>query len=320
MAAFDMPVDQLPLYNGSNPRPADFDQYWNRALAEMNTVEPAVTLEPADFQSSVADCFHMTFTGVRGARIYAKLLKPKGNPRNCPAVLMFHGYSGNSGEWRDKLAFVAEGFVVAAMDCRGQGGRSQDTGGMNGNTYEGMIVRGLGYNPDDMLMRHIMLDTAQLAGLIMALPEVDETRVMATGGSQGGGLSLACASLEPRINRLAIYCPFLSDYKRVWDMGLAQNSYDEITYYFRHFDPLHEREDKAFTQLGYVDVQHLAPRIRGQVLMATGMLDRTCPPSTQFAAYNRIDAPKEVRLYPDFAHETYPGFGDMTHAFFRSDK
>lgn len=49
----------------------------------------------------------------------------------APAVVNFHGYTGNSGNWFDKLPFAAAGYVVAALDCRGQGGLSEDTGGYN---------------------------------------------------------------------------------------------------------------------------------------------------------------------------------------------
>jgi hypothetical protein len=75
--------------------------------------------------------------------------------------------------------------------------------------------------PDQLLFRQIYLDTAQLADIVMEMPEVDENRVGAIGSSQGGGLTLACASLEPRIKRLAPLFPFLCDYKSVWEMDLT---------------------------------------------------------------------------------------------------
>ena len=56
---------------------------------------------------------------------------------------MFHGYTGDSGDWADKLGYVLAGFTVAAMDCRGQAGLSEDKGGVNGNTLHGHIIRGL---------------------------------------------------------------------------------------------------------------------------------------------------------------------------------
>ena len=107
----------------------------------------------------------------------------------------------------------------------------------------------------------------------------------------------------------------MSDYRRVWNMDLAKGAYDGIRYWFRWFDPLHEREDEIFTKLGYIDIQHLAPRIQAMVLMSTGLMDTTCPPSTQFAMYNKITSPKSVLIYPDFGHEGLNGNDDEVFKF-----
>jgi cephalosporin-C deacetylase len=312
---FDMPFDELPAYQGTNPRPDDFDAYWDRALAELAATDSAVELVPAEFQTPFAECFHLYFTGVGGARIHAKFLRPRQVTAPHPALLMFHGYAGSSGDWSDKLGYVAQGYSVAAMDCRGQGGLSEDRGVVKGWTLRGHIVRGLGDDPDKMLFRQIFLDTAQLARVIMDMPDVDPDRVGATGRSQGGGLTLACAALEPRIQRAAPVYPFLTDYQRTWEIDLAENAYAELREWFRRFDPRHERERAVFTQLGYVDVQHLAPRIRGNVLMTVGLMDQICPPSTQFAAYNKIQSTKSLAIYPDYGHEDLPGHKDAIFQF-----
>ena len=315
MPIVDMPLAKLKKYRGINPRPKDFDRFWNDALAEMRSVDPKLKLTPAEFQTPFAECFDLTFTGVRGARIYAKYLRPRRAPEPHPAVVLFHGYSGHSSDWVEKLGYVAAGYSVAAMDCRGQGGRSEDVGGIKGNTLHGHIIRGLDDSPENLLFRSIFLDTAELAGIVMGMPEVDPTRVGATGGSQGGGLTLACAALEPRINRAAPAFPFLCDYRRVWEMDLTLHAYEELRQFFRLFDPNHEREDEIFTRLGYIDVQNLAKRIRGKVLMGTGLMDNICPPSTQFAAFNKIVAPKDMVIYPDHTHEGLPGWQDRVFQF-----
>lgn len=311
----DMPLTKLKRYGGRNPKPADFDRYWDRALKEMRAVDPQVELVKAKFQTATAECFDLYFTGVRKARIHAKYIRPKHAAKKHPAILQFHGYGGSAGDWCSKLCYAAAGFSVAALDCRGQGGESQDAGGTTGNTQRGHIIRGLDDHPDQLLFRHIFLDTAQLARIVMSQPEVDERRVGAFGTSQGGGLTLACAALEPRIKRAAPLVPFLCDYRRVWEMDLAVNAYEELKTYFRLFDPRHEREAEVFRRLGYIDAQHLAPRIRARVLMGTGLMDTVCPPSTQFAAYNKIRSPKKILLYPDFAHEGPSDFQDEVFQF-----
>ena len=315
MPIVDMPLEELRKYNGSSPCPKDIDEYWERAIAEMKGMDPNVELIPAKFQVPFAECFDMYFTGVRGARVHAKYLRPKNSTTKHPAILQFHGYKGNCGDWNDKLNYVAMGYSVAALDCRGQGGLSEDVGGVKGNTHKGHIIRGLDDSVDNLLFRHIFLDTAQLANIVMAMPDVDENRVGAMGGSQGGALTLACASLEPRIKKLAPTFPFLCDYKRVWDMDLDLDAYAELREYFRLFDPLHEHEEEVFMKLGYIDLQNLVKRIKGEVFMNVGLMDTICPPSTQFAAYNKITAKKSMNIYPDFGHEHLPYMNDKVYQF-----
>ncbi|MBO7741021.1 MAG: acetylxylan esterase, partial [Victivallales bacterium] len=224
----DMSVDALKEYQGRNPRPADFDEYWDAAIKEMKSLDPQVELIPSDFQVPCAECFDMYYTGMGGARIHAKLLRPKNQSKPGPAVVQLHGYSGSSGDWNDKLSYVASGFTVAVIDVRGQGGRSEDVGGHKGNTLHGQIIRGLDGKPEDLLFRSIYLDCAQLTYLVMGMDNVDATKVGVFGGSQGGGLTLATIALCPEVNRAAPVYPFLTDYRRTWEMDLAVNAYSEL--------------------------------------------------------------------------------------------
>ena len=316
---FDLPIEQLRAYRGENPRPTDFDSFWDSSLVEMRSIDPKVELTTADFQVPNVECFHLFFTGVDDARIHAKLLRPANAISPHPAVLLFHGYTGDSGDWFDKLGYVAAGFTVAALDCRGQAGLSEDRGSVTGNTLHGHIIRGLDDalrgSPEKLLFRQVFLDTAQLARIVMEMPEVDENRVGVMGGSQGGALTIACAALEPHIKRAAPLYPFLSDYIRVWEMDQAKDAYSELQEYFRHSDPMHELEATIFEKLGYIDIQFLAPRIRAEVLWGISLMDTICPPSTQFAVYNKLASPKKMVIYPDFGHEVLPHWNDQAFQF-----
>ena len=42
-----------------------------------------------------------------------------------------------------------------------------------------------------------------------------------------------------------------------------------------------------------------------------------CPPSTQFAAYNKVPSEKSLVLYPDFGHEGVPGHSDRVMQFMK---
>ena len=94
-----------------------------------------------------------------------------------------------------RTQFIA---TVDQGDVRGDIGEVQGLlhGGIAA-THHGHIIRGLDGPPEKLLYRQIFLDTAQLARIVMAMPEVDPNRVGTIGGSQGGALSLVCAALEP---------------------------------------------------------------------------------------------------------------------------
>ena len=314
MPVLDKPLAELKTYFGINPKPSDFDDYWSRAIEELDNTPPEPELIPVDaIGTRNAETFDLFFTGVGGARIYAKYLRPRQPAKPAPAVLLFHGYTGASGDWQDKLSYVSEGLSVAALDCRGQAGRSEDVGIVRGNTHHGHFIRGLNDSPEKLLFRQIFLDTVQLARVVASFPE--STDLYCMGGSQGGGLAIACAALEPKISRCVSVFPFLSDYQRVWEMDLAKDAYSELRTFLRTIDPLQVRREEIFETLGYIDVHHLAPRIKTKVLMALTLMDNICPPSTQFAVYNNLTTEKDAAIYPDFGHEGLPGFPDRAFRF-----
>ena len=315
MLTIDMSVEKLFQYQGSTPCPKDIDEYWDSALAEMNALDPQAEFVKKDFPSKAADMYDLYFTGTKNARIHAKVAVPKNISEKVPAVLLFHGLSGCADDWSNLLKYTSQGYVTAFLDVRGQGGESQDVGGVAGTTHTTPFTRGLDGDKHDLLMRDVYLDTALMAKIIMGLDYVDETRVGVTGGSQGGGLSVACACLVPEIKKCAPCYPYLSDYKRVYEMDLNKDAYEGLKYYFRYFDPNHKREDEIYEKLGYIDIQNLAKRMKAELLMFTGLMDTICPPSTQFAMYNKVTSPKNVVFFPEFGHENLYGCNDMIFEF-----
>ena len=315
MPVLDMPLAKLLTYEGVNECPADLDAFWDRGIAEMEALGTGCQLDlKLDLPNALV--YDLWYTGVGGARIHGYFARPRAIEKPLPAVVRFHGYSGDRGSLASMLSWTAAGMCAAAIDCRGQGGLSEDNGQVLGNTLHGHIIRGLDNDdPRKLYYYGVFLDCAQLARIVMSLPYVDETRVGATGGSQGGGLTLACAALTPNLNRAAPVYPFLTDYRRVWEMDLAKAAYAELVEFFRHTDPTHEHEAETFTKLGYIDNHNMAHRIRCKVRMYTGLMDNICPPSTQFAAFNNIPSEKDYVIYPDFGHEGLPESDDKIMSY-----
>lgn len=59
MPLIDMPVEALEKYNGANPKLIDFEEYWDKAFAEMKSVEPQVAMIKSEFRASTVECYDM---------------------------------------------------------------------------------------------------------------------------------------------------------------------------------------------------------------------------------------------------------------------
>jgi len=308
-------IHQYQNYLGSGIKPANFDEFWDKQLEELEQLPLDYELERVEIPSRVADFYNLYFIGVEGARVRCQYVCPKQVNKKIPGMLMFHGYHGDSGDFGDKVSWAAEGFSVLAMDCRGQGGLSENNSKVKGTTMKGLIIRGVEEGPESLYFRSVFLDTVQAARILMSMDEVNEEEIYIQGASQGGALSLICAALEPRVKKVVAQYPFLSDYRKAFEFNITSSAYEELHYWFRFRDPMHEREEEFFNTLEYIDLQHFAPRIKAEVKWAIALEDDVCYPAQQFAVYNQITSPKEMIIFPEYGHEYLPKLGDRVKGF-----
>jgi cephalosporin-C deacetylase len=142
---------------------------------------------------------------------------------------------------------------------------------------------------------------------VRTMDEVDPAQVVVTGGSQGGGISLAVAALVPGLAGTMPDVPFLSDFPRAITF-VDTNPYSEIVRYLKaHRD----HTDRALETLSYFDGAILGRRAQAPALFSVGLMDQICPPSTVYAAYNAYGGPKQVREYPFNDHEGGEAFHEV---------
>lgn len=317
MPVFDMSQKELEVYQGSSPMPVDFHLYWETALKELEQTGLSYQLEKASFQAKGVECYDLWFQGTGGANIHAKFLKPAEIKEPIPGIAVFHGYMHHAGEWFERLPYVYTNKAVIVMEVRGQGGLSQDNSHAEGPSLFGHIVRGAADpDPHKLFYRNVYLDAVKTIHILQSMEFIDEKRIGATGKSQGGALALVSAALCPQVKAAAILYPFLSDFKRIVELDLNKGAYEGLYYYFKKYDPLHIKEADFYNRLGYIDIQNFAALVKAEVLWQTGLMDHTCPPSTQFAAYNKLKGKKEMKLYPEHDHELITYANDFIFQFF----
>lgn len=310
-------IDQLAGYLGSTPIPEDFDTFWAARMAEADQVSLDYSVSPSEIPAfDTCDYLDFWFRGMNGARLYAKYVKPRSD-RPIPLVLQFHGYPGASRSWLEQSSYAGMGCALLALDCPGQGGLGDDPGGYAGTTVTGHIVAGLDGPPERMYYVRLHQNIRVLCRIVRELEGIDQKKIYINGASQGGGIGIACAALNPGlINRAAILYPFLSDYRLVWELGADQIAYEGLRYYSRWFDPEGTRQEAWFAKLGYIDTKNFAHLVCCPVLFGTGLADEVCPPASQCAVYNNLNCPKRRHLFEGFGHEEIQDFDDLILDFF----
>lgn len=296
-----MSLTEMRRYQGAQEIPEGFHSFWDKKIQELNGL-PKYEFIEKDYFGDQIQAYECWFTGTNEGEVFAKCLFPKSS-HPVPVLFYFHGYQGQGPDWSEFLNYVAAGYGVVCLDVRGQAGRSIDNQSFKGITVKGQVIRGMEEGPDALFFKDVYLDIYQLIEIIASLAFVDGTRLYTYGASQGGALALIGAALNPRIQLCVAIYPFLSDFKRILELGDQAEAYNELFRYFKFKDPFHETEEQILEHLSYIDVKNFASRIQGKVKMIVGLQDDVCPPSTQFAIYNRLETEKEVKIMPEYGHE-----------------
>jgi cephalosporin-C deacetylase len=154
-------------------------------------------------------------------------------------------------------------------------------------------------DPYDYYYRRVYTDAVLGVEVARHHPMADPARVAVTGGSQGGGITLAVASLVPDLWAVMPDVPFLCDFPRATRI-CEKDPYAEIVRYLSvHRDHI----EQSFTTLAYFDAAILVQRATAPALFSVALKDQICPPSTVYAAYNSYAGSKEIVEYPFNDHE-----------------
>jgi cephalosporin-C deacetylase len=310
VAFIDMPFEELQAYRPARTEPADFDAFWQRTLAEARQHPLAATFSPVDAKLTTVDVFDVTFGGYCGQPIKGWFIAPRSAGGQLPCVVQFIGYGGGRAFPINWIDWPSLGYAHFVMDTRGQGsawiqGDTPDPEPAESNPhYPGFMTRGI-LDPQTYYYRRVFTDAVRAIEAALSNPLVDPSRLIVTGASQGGGITLAAAGLAPELVKAAMPdVPFLCHYRRATHL-IDTMPYSEITRYLK----IHrELVGTAFQTLSYFDGVNFAARASAPSLFSVGLMDDICPPSTVYAAYNHYAGSKQIEVYEFNNHE-----GGATH-------
>lgn len=319
MPLFDLPHPQLVQHQSGTAVPEDLRAFWSATLATARSAAVEPTLVPVDTGLCLVETWDLTFSGFGGDPIRGWFHLPAGHRGPLPVVMKYQGYGGGRGLPHRVPLWALAGYACIEVDTRGQGSASSpgDTADSVGAApaYPGYMTRGL-LDPEDFYFRRVYTDAVLAVDAARRLPKIDPSRIAVTGGSQGGGISLAVAGLRDDLAAVVADVPFLSDFRRGCEVA-AKPPYTEISAYLRtHRDHVQQ----AFATLAYFDASVLGRMATAPALFSVALMDQTCPPSTVYAAYNAYAGPKRITEYPFNDHEGGEAFHEAETLSFLAAK
>lgn len=267
-------------------RADDFDQFWKETRQALASIAPQYQLMPKpELDSATHEVYEVAMHSLGDVRVRGWYERPKADGP-VPALLRVPGYSQNM-----QPSGTSDPIAVFSFNVRGHGNSQQDVSG----TPEDFWTRGLD-DKQGYYYQGAYADCVRAVDFLASRDEVDRSRIAVTGGSQGGGLSLVTAGLDDRISLCAPYIPFLCN----WDRYFKTSDWPEINTWVK--SQPHRSWEKMLHTLSYFDALNFTDRIRCPVFLGLGLQDDVCPPVTIFAVYNKLEAPKDFRVYPHAGH------------------
>jgi cephalosporin-C deacetylase-like acetyl esterase len=297
--------------------PADFDAFWAAGRAELAGVpmDARMTLLP-DACTSAVDVYQVSLRTISPrvpvpARVYGILCEPRA-PGRYPAILKVPGagvrpYFGDA-ELAAKGAIVLEiGIHGIPVNLAKEVYDELGAGALNGYWL---------YDFDDRehyYYRRVYLSCIRSNDFLTSRPNWDGKNLVVMGGSQGGQLTIVTAALDSRVTGLAATYPAFCDVSA--ELQGRAGGWPHPFMPGADGSPSPQATPAKIATASYYDTVNFARRVRVPGYYSWGYNDETCPPTSTYAAYNVITAPKTLGVTLELGHSSSQEQNDATNGW-----
>ena len=280
--------------------PADFDAFWKSQRELLNKTPMKPVLTPVKVAPALAKRYNVwdvqiNCPGTRPVSAYMTIpLNAK--PKSLPAIVYYHAAGVRSSA-------VCAGHNAIHFNVNAHGipnGKSKEyynemrVGALKNYSRAGKESR------DTMYFRGMFLRMLRTLDYVKSRPEWDGKVLVVTGGSMGGGQSIAAAALDPQVTLVVAGVPAIGDHGG----NLAKVPRRPGWPQFYHASNATPEVTKATS---YYDNIFFARRVKCEVFLTTGLIDRTCPPTSVYLYFmNLKSAKKDLDVFPCGEHNGGP--------------
>ncbi|MFD7589882.1 alpha/beta hydrolase [Kitasatospora sp. NPDC059811] len=256
---------QYSVFDATDPRKLAFREHANHCVERLGALrDDRVRRVELDFE---------------GGRIYGLLHLPAGEVRNAPAVILGPGMDMIKEDYiyAAERYYTSRGIVALSIEGPGQGETRANGLTVDLTNYERAISRYLDH--------------------LASLPEVDPQRIGMFGISMSGYWGSRAAAADRRLAALAAFEAVTGDFQTIFEQ--AQPTFKNNYMYMAGYtdEEAFDRELVARMPLG-----DLVQEIDCPVLYGIGEFDELTRLEQALANYERIRAPKELRVYENEFH------------------
>lgn len=277
------------------PTPSEITAFWHGVRERLSAQTMDAVVEPLN-EPLPYKKFRVTLRGLDGVRFRAYLAVPvhgESPAAPLPAIVTAPGYGGTQqGVMLDECQ---RGYVILQVFPRSQG-ESEELWKIDSPEK---LTSGV-HRPRGYYYEGAYADMFRAIDFVVSRPEVDAQRIAIMGTSQGGGIALATAALDPRIRVVVAHVPFLCAMREAAAIpGSLIN---------RLLNKADLNRPGVWNTLDYFDPLRLATGLRVPTLMSAGGKDTVCPASTIRSVFNAVDAIKTLAWYPRLPHTSSGDF------------
>lgn len=261
--------------------PADFEAFWTAQLAALKAIPLNARVTP-----HAAGLTKVVLDQVEGHQVYAWVSIPQG-PGPMPAILEFPAF----GQGAIVPPSPMPGVITAAISIH-----NSDLEAPASSAYAPANVEDHRKN----YFKYAILGGVRAIDYLSTLPQLDRKRLVLTGKSQGGGLAIIVAGLDPRVTHVSAVVPAFGQHAGTRH---ARSSGFPWWVWQKEKDGQKAQADVILREAEYYDLAHFARRYKGDAQILAGGLDTICPPSSIMASCNAMPGHKEFVYSPVQDHD-----------------
>ena len=283
--------------------PKDFEAFWRKAMAEAR--QYPFEAEYIDVPDATNEAFETKLVRLRVGKskwLQGFLTRPRDGKQH-PVVLVPPGAGSTKISPSDY--FPRQGCIYMKIEIHDldQLLPDEEYNKLRVTKSDGYQRRGM-ESRDTYYYKDVYVGVARAMDFLCSLPDWDGRHALVTGGSQGGALTIIAAALNEKVTVCAPFYPALCDL-----MGFLHQRAGGWPKFFSGSykdGKVDIPQAKAVETLQYYDVVNFARLLKVPTFMSWGYSDDTCSPTSIWAAWNEVTAPKQCDITPTSGHWRFP--------------